>query len=865
MTSHETRKSFLDFFKSKKHTIVYSSSVVPQDDPTLLFTNAGMNQFKDVFLGIGKRNYTRCADTQKCIRVSGKHNDLEEVGRDSYHHTFFEMLGNWSFGDYYKKEAIIWAWELLTEVWKLPKNRLWVTVYKTDNEAFEIWKNFTDIEPNHILPFGEKENFWEMGDSGPCGPCSEIHIDLRNDISTTAPVNEGTSECIEIWNLVFIQYNRTSDGNLIPLSQKHVDTGMGFERICRVLQNKNSNYDTDIFLPIVQKISEITSIKYTFEDNLQTDVAMRVIADHIRTLTFAISDGAIPSNEGRGYVLRRILRRASRFGRILNMHQAFIYRIVDAVVETMGNIFPEIKEKQTYVERIIKNEEESFNATLDRGLEIFENVIRELKQSKIFPGEEAFKLYDTYGFPLDLTELMCEERGLRVNIGSFAQLMKEQKKRSQKSSTFKSEIQVSTKHIDNIDLSNHTEFIYDSFDINTKIIFSSENKILLEKTPFYAESGGQISDTGFIELNGSNIEVIDVVKKENLFYHISNQKIENAVGKYIFARIDIPRRFSIMRNHTATHLFHSALRKIVGTHAHQSGSLVSYDKLRFDFNHFDKLKKEEIEEIEILVNEKIRENISLTHHKNIPLEEAKKMGALMFFGEKYGEKVNVVQFGNFSIEFCGGTHTKSTGEIGFFKIINEASISSGVRRIEAITGTIADDFIREKLKVLEFSKNILNVSEEQIQEKILELLEEKKKLGKELSKFRLLNAQSEIEKIILNSNFIGNIKIVTTKYVTSDIEELKNVGDILRTKLKTGIGFLVSEFDGKTTLLCVVTDDLIKEKKINAGKLVSEIAKQLNGGGGGKPHLATAGIKNVENIDIVFEKIQTHIKQILPQ
>ena len=553
MTSQQIRQSFFDFFISKQHKIVSSASVIPHDDPTLLFTNAGMNQFKDVFLGTGKRDYTRAADTQKCIRVSGKHNDLEEVGRDTYHHTFFEMLGNWSFGNYYKKEAISWAWELLTHVWKLPKERLWATVYKTDDEAFELWKTVTDINPSHILRFGEKENFWEMGETGPCGPCTEIHFDNREDISTPAAVNEGTSECIEIWNLVFIQNNRSVDGTLSLLPAKHVDTGMGFERICAVLQHKKSNYDTDVFLPIINRISEIAKKNYSaitnyelpianyFQQN-EIDTAMRVIADHVRTLTFAISDGANPSNEGRGYVLRRILRRASRFGRKLDLHEPFIFKVVETVVRQMGSVFPEIIEKQKHVERVIKSEEESFNATLDRGLEIFEHVVSNLKQSKIFPGEEAFKLYDTFGFPLDLTELMCEEHDLKVNLGSFAQLMEEQKLRSQKATSFKTTVEAELPK-EKLQLEEHTGFTYTALSVETEILYCDKQKILLKETPFYAESCGQVSDTGLLTIHGKEFEVVDVVKNNNMHYHILKEPISNfSEREKVVASVDKPRR-----------------------------------------------------------------------------------------------------------------------------------------------------------------------------------------------------------------------------------------------------------------------------------------------------------------------------------
>ncbi|MEK7263410.1 MAG: alanine--tRNA ligase [Bacteroidota bacterium] len=873
MTSQQIRQQFLDFFQEQQHRIVSSASVVPHDDPTLLFTNAGMNQFKDVFLGTGKRDYTRAADTQKCIRVSGKHNDLEEVGRDTYHHTFFEMLGNWSFGDYYKKDAISWAWKLLTDVWKLPKERLWATVYKTDDEAIELWKSETDIEHSHILRFGEKENFWEMGDTGPCGPCSEIHIDLRDNMSGIAPVNEGTAACIEIWNLVFIQYNRNADGTLTPLAAKHVDTGMGFERVCAVLQNKKSNYDTDVFSPIINRIAEVVNKKYfgtieTTHDsqttNDETDIAMRVIADHVRTLTFAIADGAIPSNEGRGYVLRRILRRAARFGRKLDKREPFIYSVVEAVVKNMGDVFPEIIEKQTHIERVIKSEEESFNNTLDRGLEIFEDVVRELKQSKIFPGEYAFKLYDTYGFPLDLTELMCEERGLKVNTSSFVHLMEEQKTRSQKSAAFKINIEAEIP-LEIPKFETHSGFTYDALSLETEILFSNGTQIILKETPFYAESGGQVSDTGTLFFENNSIEVLDVVKKNDFHYHILKSAIPisstDGLHKTI-AAVNTKRRYSIMRNHTATHLFHAALRKTIGTHAHQAGSLVSPEYLRFDFNHFNKLTAEELLEIENIVNEKIRGNIPLTHHRAIPFDEAKKMGALMFFGDKYGDKVNVVQFSDFSLEFCGGTHVKSTGEIGYFKLLSEASISSGVRRIEAITGTGVDDFIRQRMTNLERAQDLLNVDHQKIADKISQLLEEKKRLEKELCKYRLLSAVTLLDTFVKNAVQQNGIAIIAEKVTASDSEEMKNLGDMLREKMKSGVGVLASVIDEKISLVCVVTDDVIKEKKLQAGKIVGELAKQLGGGGGGKPHLATAGGKDVAKLDEVLSGFAKFVKKM---
>ena len=739
MISQEIRNSFLRFFAEHGHTIVPSSPVIPYDDPTLLFANAGMNQFKDVFLNTGKRSYSRAADTQKCIRVSGKHNDLEEVGRDTYHHTFFEMLGNWSFGDYYKKEAISWAWELLTKVWGLPKDRLWATVYKNDDEVEQLWKTVTDIDPLHVLRFGEKDNFWEMGETGPCGPCSEIHIDRTPDGSAAAAqVNAGTPDVIEIWNLVFIQFNRDETGKLTPLPAKHVDTGMGFERVCAVLQNKNSNYDTDVFTPIIQAVSKLTNQPYDGNpqsaiDNRQSeiDTSMRVIADHIRTLTFAIGDGAAPGNEGRGYVLRRILRRASRFGRNLGMHEPFLYLIVPTLVETMSYIFPEIKTQQDHIQKVIKGEEESFNAALDRGLEIFEELVTKpgTQSSKIISGEGAFKLYDTFGFPLDLTELMAAERGLKVDVDAFNKLMVEQKERSRTSG--KDIAYAGLKFSAESIKAPSTEFIgYSAFEADATLIDFVDSYAVLDKTPFYAESGGQIGDTGIFSVNGSTIAVVDTQKDRSVFGH----KIEKGIlqpGERVKAQVDIQRRFSIMRNHSATHLLHNALRRILGTHVHQAGSFVGPDYLRFDFTHFAKVSNEELQKIEILVNEKIKENIPRTPNlNNIPFDDAKKLGALMFFGDKYGDRVNVIQFGDFSTEFCGGTHVNNTGEIGYFKIRSEGSVASGVRRIEAVTGNKVLDLLKEREQ--EFSHR-LNIATAQSKELLLDFSAEEPQARRSLA------------------------------------------------------------------------------------------------------------------------------------
>lgn len=849
MTSNEIRQQFLDFFRSKDHRIVQSAPVVPFDDPTLLFTNAGMNQFKDVFLGQGKRDYTRAADTQKCIRVSGKHNDLEEVGHDTYHHTFFEMLGNWSFGDYYKEEAIMWAWELLTEVWKLPKERLWATVYRTDDEALEIWKNKTDINPNHILKFDEKDNFWEMGDTGPCGPCSEIHINLSDNLEDASLVNAGDPRCIEIWNLVFIQYNRDEKGTLHELPAKHVDTGMGFERVCAVLQGKLSNYDSDVFTPLIDEISKISGIAYDKEED---KIAMRVIADHARTLTIAIADGAVPGNEGRSYVLRRILRRASRYGRKLDLKEPFLFKLVNVISKTMGGIFPEIISNKENVQKIIKAEEESFNATLDRGIELFENIIAKEK-SKIISGDDVFKLYDTFGFPIDLTAVMAKEKGFSIDETRFNELMKEQKDRARKATKDKIASVNLASSISDTSQIEATEFLgYDTLESKAKVITSGENFVVLDKTPFYAESGGQIGDTGKIIFGDKEIEIIDTVKSNNIFVHQFDGDFKLAQGTEVVAKVDSKRRWDVMRNHSATHFLHAALRTVLGNHVHQSGSYVGPDRLRFDFSHFQKLTESEISEIEAIVNEKLRENLELHHHKSIPFEEAKKMGALMFFGDKYGDSVNVVQFGDYTLEFCGGTHVKNSSQIGLFKIVSEASIASGIRRIEAVTGAGVQVYIdsqEEKSKKLE--------------DKINDLTEEKKKLEKIIAELQLKEKLGGIDEILKSKETIKGIDIYKGKVDSSNMDELKSMGDELRNKIKVGIGLMIAEVEDKVQMVCVVTDDLIKEKKLSAGKIVGDVAKILGGGGGGKPHLATAGGKDSSKIDEALNQFSSIVEKQL--
>jgi len=834
MTSRQIRQQFLDFFKSKEHRIVHSSPVVPFDDPTLLFTNAGMNQFKDVFLGTGTREYKRAADTQKCIRVSGKHNDLEEVGHDTYHHTLFEMLGNWSFGDYYKKEAIVWAWELLTEVWKIPKERLWATVYKEDEEALELWKSETDINPKHILKFGEKDNFWEMGETGPCGPCSEIHVNIGDDLENAELVNAGSPECIEIWNLVFIQYHRDETKRLNDLPAKHVDTGMGFERLCAVLQKKKSNYDTDVFTPIIDAVIKLSKVKYDKEED---KIPMRVIADHIRALTFAIADGAVPGNDGRGYVLRRILRRAARYGRKINLTDPFLYKLVDVLADIMGDVFPEVVEKKDYVKKIIKAEEDSFNATLDRGIDLFNEIVSKLnkKKIKVIPGEDIFKLYDTFGFPVDLTNVMAREINFGIDEDGFNNLMKEQKLRGRAASKDKfASVSISLNDLSGFNLldSKPTEFTgYDELKSKAKIIGIKRNGentlVILDKSPFYVESGGQTDDLGKLVAGENSFDVVDVLKIDNQAIHVINSNNSDLlkVGAEVSVEVDKSRRWDIMRNHSVTHFLHKALRTVLGTHVQQAGSYVGPDRLRFDFTHFAKLTTEEVNQIETMLNEQLR--------KNIPLFD------------KYGDKVNVVQFGDYTMEFCGGTHVHNSSEIGLFKILNESSIASGVRRIEAVAGAGVEKYIQLQQEHIKLSE-----------QKIEELLDAKKKLEKEIAELRMKDNFGQLDHILSLSSEEKKVKIFKGKVHADSMDELKSFGDEMRNKIKGGVGVLIAQIDDKVGIVAVVSDDLIKYKKLSAGKIVGELAKLVGGGGGGRPHLATAGGKDVGQIVTALAKVE---------
>ncbi|KAA3619778.1 MAG: alanine--tRNA ligase [Calditrichaeota bacterium] len=871
MKASEVRKSFLDYFKNKGHAIVPSASVAPVDDPTLLFTNAGMNQFKNIFIGLEEPQNRRVADTQKCIRVSGKHNDLEDVGFDTYHHTFFEMLGNWSFGDYYKKEAIEFAWELLTEVWKLPKNRIFVTVYRTDDEAADLWTQVTDIEPERVMRFDEKDNFWEMGETGPCGPCSEIHFDT-GDLTTQAEffkhpvegVNGENARFIELWNLVFIQYNREKDGKLTPLKDKHVDTGMGFERIVAVIQNKTSNYDTDIFTPLIEKITEISGIAYS-DDGM----AHRVIADHVRTLTFSIGDGVIPSNDGRGYVMRRILRRAARFGRNLGLKDPFIYTLVDILVKTMGEAFPELVEKAEYIARVIEAEEESFNHTLDRGLEIFEKIritLTEAKSTEI-GGDDAFKLYDTYGFPLDLTELMAKENNLTVDVAGFNTAMEAQRERARQAGKFAFSIKQDPEEWGALSEGEHSLFIgYENLQAGSEIRKLRQEEGLvyftLSETPFYAESGGQIGDIGTVSGPGFEIEVTNTQKAGSHIVHIGKLVQGTISTAQVQATVDVDSRLATARNHTTTHLLHKALRSVLGNHVSQAGSLVDPERLRFDVTHFQKIEPAQLEEIEGIVNEQIRNNLPVESFST-SFDEARDLGAMAIFSEKYGDVVRVIKIADYSLELCGGTHLTQTGQAGMFRILSEGSAAAGIRRIEAVTGFGVESRMRSDRELDEKLRNVLQCQSDGIEDKVLELIEQKKFLEAQITELRQQATSKEISQFTDRADEIAGIKYVTSKVEAADVNELKTMSDSLRDSLGSGVGVLAAAINGKVSIVCIVTDDLIQTKKLRAGDIIKEIALLVGGSGGGRPHMALAGGKDVEKIDIALTAVPAIIEKLL--
>ena len=870
MKASEIRDSFLEFFRSKDHKIVRSAPVIPYNDPTLLFTNAGMNQFKNIFLGVEKPEWPRVADTQKCIRVSGKHNDLEEVGKDTYHHTFFEMLGNWSFNDYYKKEAIRWAWELLTGVWQLPKDQLWATVFRDDDEAEAFWRSETDVNPAQILRFGEKDNFWEMGETGPCGPCSEIHIDLGPDHcgkkkvpGHVCQVNGDCGRYIELWNLVFIQYNRHEDGQLEPLPARHVDTGMGFERIVAVLQGVPSNYDTDLFQPLLKKIDELSGVPYRSYDG----VAHRVIADHVRALSFAIADGALPSNEGRGYVLRRLLRRAARYGRTLNMHEPFIYKLVPVLVDTMGDAFPELKEKHQHIALVIKAEEESFGQTLDRGIQIFEQTADGLlKQGKrTFPGSAVFQLYDTYGFPVDLTRLMAEEKGMDVDMAGFERFMAEQRQRAREAQKIRFEV---PEFFENGKEVKHSQFVgYSELKSTVKIVAVRGKEFLLDRTPFYGESGGQIGDRGRIYAADGSIEirVTDAVKAGDTIVHIGEAvkgDLKRAIGKKLIAEVDARRRKATARNHTATHLLHKALKEVLGEHVNQAGSLVAPERLRFDFTHFEKLTDEQLDRVEEIVNEHVRRNhpVEVLYRS---FDEAKQMGAVALFGEKYSETVRIIKINDYSMELCGGTHLNATGEIGYFRIVSETGVAAGVRRIEAVTGEMADRILRREKHQLAALKQMASATDEDLVPKIEALLEERKKLLREVTELRLKLSQMALKPLLQTAGHVDGFKVFASRVEADSVDVIKRLGDFVRSQLKSGVGVLGAVIDDKPFLLCVVTDDLIKAKGLRAGDIIKPLARHIQGGGGGRPHMAQAGGKDASRLDEALKQTAAVVENLI--
>lgn len=870
-TSKQIRREFIDFFEKKKdHTFVPSSPVVPHDDPTLLFINAGMNQFKDVFLETGTRPYKRAANSQKCIRVSGKHNDLEEVGHDTYHHTYFEMLGNWSFGDYFKEDAIKWAWELLTEVWGIPKERLYATVFggdegdglEADTEAEKLWAEVTNINPDHIIRCGKKDNFWEMGETGPCGPCSEVHIDLTPDMSGKDLVNGDSPLVMEIWNLVFIQYNRIKGGALEKLPAQHVDTGMGFERIVAVLQDKKSNYDTDVFTPILDSIGKLVGLDYNKATEEQ-QIVFRVIADHVRMLTFSISDGAMPSNSDRGYVLRRLLRRAARYGRKLDMKDPFIYKIVKTVVDVNGEAFPEIVDKADYVMEVIKSEEESFNKTLDRGIELFNSLVTDLKSkhTKTIPGSDAFKLYDTFGFPLDLTRVMAFEQDMDVDEAAFEAEMNQQKERGRAAGKFS--MQEDEKLNWTVFSDGETEFVgYDELEVNTSIRKWAQHgdhvHVVLEKTPFYAESGGQVGDQGIIQGKGFQIEITDTRKVND--NNVSIGTLSGSIGEdgSVDARVDSARRTPTLYNHTATHLLHAALRSVLGDHVQQAGSLVAPDGLRFDFTHFKKIEPEELEKIELIVNGKIQENMPVTTYTST-FDEAKAKGAMALFGEKYGDVVRVVDIAPFSVELCGGCHVKATGEIGPFIIAQENSVAAGVRRIEALTGPEATRYMLERRDIVSKLEQQLNAPAAELVDRVQNLQEKTRQAERELQKLQAGQIIDRVDEFIDGAEKIGDVSLIIEEFENVEVDMLKQVGDTLRQKSKQTVGFLVNKADGKVNFVCAVTDDLIKDRSLKAGDLIREAAKMAGGGGGGRPHLATAGAKDATKLPDVYEFLRSKL------
>ncbi|WP_167605039.1 alanine--tRNA ligase [Maribellus sediminis] len=865
-TSKEIRAAFLDFFKEKEHQIVNSAPMVVKGDPTLMFTNAGMNQFKDWFLGNEPVKWPRVADTQKCLRVSGKHNDLEEVGLDTYHHTMFEMLGNWSFGDYFKKEAIDWAWEFLVDRMGIDSSRLYATVFEgsaddnleRDDEAAGYWEKY--LPKDRVLNGSKKDNFWEMGDTGPCGPCSEVHVDIRpqeevDKLSGRELVNKDHPQVIEIWNLVFIQFNRKANGALEELPAKHVDTGMGFERLCMVLQGVTSNYDTDVFQSTIAEIGKLSNKNYG--DDLKSDIAMRVIADHLRAVAFAIAEGQLPSNNKAGYVIRRILRRAVRYGyTFLDFREATIYRLIEVLKNTMGEAFPELVSQQQLIEKVIKEEEESFLRTLSTGIKLLDDLMSKAKaEGKTeIAGKDAFVLYDTYGFPLDLTELITRENDLGVDQKGFAVEMQAQKDRSRNAAAQETDDWVELRKIDK------TEFLgYDRLEAEVRIAryrkVSQKKKsfyqLVFDQTPFYGESGGQVGDSGYIEFEGAKTRIFDTQKENNLIVHLVEKLPENP-EEYFQAVVDGKRRTNIANNHTATHLLHAALREVLGTHVEQKGSLVNADHLRFDFSHFQKMTEEEIEQVELLVNRKIRQNSALEENRETPIAEAREAGAMMLFGEKYGETVRTIKFGE-SIELCGGTHVASTGQIGLLKIVSESAIAAGVRRIEAITADHAEKFINEQLGILKNIQEVIKGSKDVLGQ-ITALMQQNSELSKQIESFQ--REQMKIAKANLKSKVLQEhgVNIIAQKIDLDNAALIKDLAFQLKGEVEDLYLVLGAEINGKPNLTIMISENIVEEKGLNAGQIVREAGKEIQGGGGGQPFYATAGGKNAAGIDAAIEK-----------
>lgn len=864
MDSATIRRKFLEFFASKGHQIVPSAPLVLKNDPTLLFTNSGMVQFKDYFLGNSRPTNKRVADTQKCLRVSGKHNDLEDVGLDTYHHTMFEMLGNWSFGDYFKADAIAWAWELLTKVYGLPADRLYVSVFggdandklPADTEAETLW---TPIVGKERIIYGKKkDNFWEMGESGPCGPCSEVHIDMRPEAEVRKVpgrdlVNTDNPQVIEIWNLVFIQFNRLASGALEPLPDKHVDTGMGFERLTMAIQKKLSTYDTDVFSPLMEFIAKHAGVRYG--ENIKTDVAIRVMADHVRAVSFAIADGQLPSNTGAGYVIRRILRRAVRYGfSYLNFKEPFLHRLTPLLAAQMREAFPELQQQADYVSRVIHEEEQSFLRTLELGIRRFETYVSTTSGKQI-AGDFAFELNDTFGFPVDLTSLLARERGFTVDLKGFEAAMRQQKERSRVDATKE------TGDWTVIDDVEKPEFVgYEHLTSTSRLIkyrkVKQKNKelfqLVFDRTPFYAESGGQVGDTGTVQGNGKPIQVLDTRKENELIIHLTDQLPEGSGPLEL--RVDADRRRLTMNNHSATHLLHAALREVLGKHVEQKGSLVNDQLLRFDFSHFAAMSPEEVEKVENLVNEKIRENIPLQEQRNVPLEKAKQLGAMALFGEKYGEYVRVITFDpGYSVELCGGTHVPATGKIGYFKILSESSVAAGVRRIEAVSASGAQGFINQQLAMLGEVKNMLRNPRDLVAS-LGQLIEEKHKLEKQVLAFNQEQANRVKDQLSTQVKEQKGISLILAKVSLPDADAVKNISYGLRNQFENLLLVLAAEVAGKPMVAVMIGEKLAATQKYHAGNMVKELAKEIDGGGGGQPFYATAGGKNLDGLDRLLTK-----------